>query len=128
MIDLGSKLKNLRENSKLLQIDVAKALQISNRTLSDYERNRSEPDIDMLKKLTVFYNVSIDSLLNELKQNNDMLKNNESKKSDNTTGNHLEREIINLASHLDNEDLLKTIGYMNSLNEKYDKKDKSNLD
>ena len=63
MDSLGDKLKHLRQIKRYTQLDVADKLQISNKTLSDYERNRSEPDIEMLKKLSKLYEVSIDYLL-----------------------------------------------------------------
>lgn len=60
---IGDRLRDLREARNLKQTDVAKALCISNKILSSYERNISVPTIDNLKNLCEFYNVSADYLL-----------------------------------------------------------------
>lgn len=63
MKQLGDRLRDLREARNLKQTDVAKALCISNKILSSYERNISMPTIENLKNLCEFYNVSADFLL-----------------------------------------------------------------
>jgi len=57
------RLKGLREEKNLNQEEVAKLLNISQRTYSYYENGRDIP-ILLLIKLADFYNVSIDYLLN----------------------------------------------------------------
>lgn len=57
------RLKELRERKKLTQEEVAKANNIIQASYSNYEREKTEPDIDILIKLADFYNVSIDYLL-----------------------------------------------------------------
>lgn len=57
------RLKGLREEKNLNQEEVAKILNISQRTYSYYENGRDIP-ILLLIKLADFYNVSIDYLLN----------------------------------------------------------------
>ena len=57
------RLKGLREEKNLNQSDIAKILNISQRTYSYYENGRDIP-ILLLIKLADFYNVSIDYLLN----------------------------------------------------------------
>lgn len=58
-----NKLKELRRNKKMSQREVAAALNISQSTLSQYERGGRSIDDAMLKKLCVYYNVSADELL-----------------------------------------------------------------
>mgnify|MGYP000984428675 FL=1 len=60
METLGTKLRKLRDQNGLKQINVARNLQIGNKTLSDYERDRSEPDINTLLKISKYYKVSTD--------------------------------------------------------------------
>lgn len=63
MIDLGNKLKDLRLNKSLTQVQVASRIGISKSRVSSYEMNTNEPSLDILIKLAALYNVSIDSLL-----------------------------------------------------------------
>ena len=57
-------LKNIRKAKKLNQLKVAMDLNISREALSHYENGKREPSIDMLNKLSKYYNVSIDYLIN----------------------------------------------------------------
>ncbi|AUJ23624.1 hypothetical protein CAI16_15050 [Virgibacillus dokdonensis] len=67
----GNRLKFLRKQRDLKQEDVAKSLGISRARYSHYENNHVEPDIEMLKNLSQFYNVSIDYLVgNSIKNKN----------------------------------------------------------
>ena len=62
-MELGSRLKKLREEKGLSQVKLAKALSISNVMISRYENNRRTPDYATLNKLADFYGVSTDYLL-----------------------------------------------------------------
>lgn len=59
----GNKLKKLRENQGLLQKELADKLNISTSTIGMYEQGRREPDNETLKKISQYFNVSIDYLL-----------------------------------------------------------------
>ena len=59
----ASKLKKLRENTMLNQIDVAVALDIPRSTLANYETGRTEPDIETLGKIIDFYKIDANWLL-----------------------------------------------------------------
>ena len=64
----GNKLKRLRESKNLLQKELANIVGISLSSISMYERGERQPDNETLKKLSQFFNVSIDYLLdNEIK-------------------------------------------------------------
>lgn len=56
-------LKELRKQKKLSQLKVAMDLSISREALSYYENGKRSPDIDMLVKLSEYFNVSIDYLI-----------------------------------------------------------------
>ncbi len=60
---LGNKVKVLRGELDLTRKELAKDLNISYQTLSKYETNEREPNIDTLKKLADYFNVSIDELV-----------------------------------------------------------------
>ncbi len=56
-------LKKLRKEHNLTQREVADALHISQTSVSKYERGESEPDIDMLIKMSDYFNVTIDEFV-----------------------------------------------------------------
>ncbi|MGI6500338.1 MAG: helix-turn-helix domain-containing protein [Anaerostipes sp.] len=59
----SKRLKSLRLDSNLKQSELANKLKIANSTVSMYEQGRRSPDVDTLRKLALFFNVSIDYLL-----------------------------------------------------------------
>ena len=59
------RLKNLREDHDLSQSDIAKYLNISQRTYSYYETGGRDIPIQILIKLADYYNTSIDYLVNK---------------------------------------------------------------
>lgn len=58
------RLKNLREDHDLSQIDIAKYLNISQRTYSYYETGGRDIPVQILIKLADYYKTSIDYLVN----------------------------------------------------------------
>ncbi len=59
METLGDRLKLARKQAGLKQIQVAERTRINNKTLSGYENNVSEPDINTLSTLADLYEVSL---------------------------------------------------------------------
>lgn len=57
------KLKELRKEKKLNQIDIAKILNVAISTYGGYEQETSEPNIETLCKLADYYHVSLDYLV-----------------------------------------------------------------
>lgn len=57
------KLKGFRELKNLSRREVAERTGISIQSLERYENGKSEPNIKTLKRLSKFYNVSIDSIV-----------------------------------------------------------------
>ena len=58
-----NRIKELREDRDLRQIDVAEKTGIDQRTLSNYETGKTTPDSYAIIKLAEFYGVSCDYLL-----------------------------------------------------------------
>ena len=58
------RLKDLREDSDLTQQRIADFLNIKQNTYCQYERELRQIPIDLLIRLAVFYNVSVDYILN----------------------------------------------------------------
>ncbi len=57
-------LKIIRKQKNLNQLKVAMDLNISREALSHYENGKRSPDIQMLRRLSEYFNVSIDFLIN----------------------------------------------------------------
>ena len=58
-----NRIRHLRENQGLRQIDVAHATGIDQKTLSNYENEKTNPDSYSLIRLADFFDVSIDYLV-----------------------------------------------------------------
>ena len=59
----GSTIKSLREKQNLTQVELAKLLSVSDKTISKWETGRGFPDITFLEPLAKFLKVSIIELL-----------------------------------------------------------------
>lgn len=60
---LGTRIKNLRIERNITQLKLAKYLNISNTTLSQYELGTRKPDYETLVKIAKYFNVTTDYLL-----------------------------------------------------------------
>jgi transcriptional regulator with XRE-family HTH domain len=61
--DFGERLKELRENKKLSQTQVAKRLSLTRSSVSGYENNISVPSIEVLSKMAFLYGTTTDYIL-----------------------------------------------------------------
>ena len=57
------KLRELRTQNHISQDRLAKELNVGRTTITNYESGESKPDIEMVKKIANYFNVSIDYLL-----------------------------------------------------------------
>lgn len=64
-MDIGQKLKDTRAKAGLTQEAVAETIGVSRQTVSNWENNRSYPDIASILRLSDLYAVSLDELLKE---------------------------------------------------------------
>lgn len=64
-MEIGSKLKNARNEKKITQEQAAEFLGVSRQTISNWETNKSYPDIISVIKMSDIYSVSLDHLLKE---------------------------------------------------------------
>lgn len=62
-MDYGKRFKHYRSISNLTQKEAADLIGIKDYQLGNYETNRSEPSLDILKKMSKVYQVSLDKLL-----------------------------------------------------------------
>ncbi len=58
-----NKIKDLREDRDLRQLDVAQAVGIDQRSLSNYETGKTNPDSETVIRLAKFFGVTCDYLL-----------------------------------------------------------------
>lgn len=63
VVDIMNRIKVLRLERNIKQVDLAKAVSVSQAALSGYETGKYEPDFDTLKRIAEYFDVSIDYLL-----------------------------------------------------------------
>lgn len=87
-MDIGKKLKESRVKSNLSQDEVAEKLNITRQTLSNWENNKSYPDILYVLELSDLYELSLDELIkddknmiNHIKENASLVKSKEKNKN-----------------------------------------------
>ena len=69
-MEIGCKLKNARNEKGITQEHAAELLDVSRQTISNWENNKSYPDIISVIKMSDIYSVSLDHLLKEEKSMN----------------------------------------------------------
>ena len=62
-LELGSQIKNHRTNMNLSQEELAEKIYVTRQTISNWETNKSYPDIHSLLLLSSLFNVSLDQLI-----------------------------------------------------------------
>ncbi|SHH35252.1 DNA-binding transcriptional regulator, XRE-family HTH domain [Clostridium collagenovorans DSM 3089] len=70
-MDVGKKIKDARVKSGLTQEKVAEKIEVSRQTISNWENEKSYPDIISVIRLSDIYSISLDELL---KGDSDMMK------------------------------------------------------
>jgi len=69
MNEVKNRIRDLREDMDLRQIDVSNATGIDQKTLSNYETGKTNPDSHAIMKLADFFGVTCDYLLGFSTQN-----------------------------------------------------------
>ncbi|MGM9575236.1 MAG: helix-turn-helix transcriptional regulator [Oscillospiraceae bacterium] len=72
-MDIGVKIKNARIKANLTQEHAAEALGVSRQTISNWENEKTYPDIVSVVKMSDLYDISLDRLLKEEKPVSDYL-------------------------------------------------------
>ena len=62
-MEFKDRLKELRKENNLSQLEIANMLNMSKMAISHWEKGHSEPCIEQLKLLAAYFNVSIDYLV-----------------------------------------------------------------
>ena len=63
MITLYKRIKDLREDNDKKQIEIAEIIETSQQYYSEYEKGKRPIPVEKLKKLAIFYNTSIDYIV-----------------------------------------------------------------
>lgn len=63
MSKLSSNLRYLRKKKKISQGDLAEEFEVARTTMGDYERGKTEPNLEMLIKMSQKFDTSIDDLI-----------------------------------------------------------------
>lgn len=72
-MNIGKKLKALREEKHLTQQEVAKRLGMTQGTYAIWEQKETNPTLEILKKITKIYDVSLQNLLGEKQEAQDII-------------------------------------------------------
>ena len=72
-MDIGVKIKNARIKANLTQEQAAETLGVSRQTISNWENEKTYPDIVSVVKMSDLYDISLDRLLKEKKPVSDYL-------------------------------------------------------
>lgn len=73
-MNIGLNIANLRKEKNLTQEELAKLINVSPKTISSYETNRSIPNIEILILLSKVLDTSINDILNLKEDNNNEVK------------------------------------------------------
>lgn len=65
MNTLGDKIRNIRILNNLKQSDLAKILNVSEKTVSSWENDRTSPDLNMIYKISDYFKKSFYCLIND---------------------------------------------------------------
>lgn len=77
---LAEKLQTLRKERGMSQENLAEIIGVSRQAVSKWESGQSYPEMDKLIALSELFNVSIDSLVKDVKDNTDYIKNDDDMK------------------------------------------------
>lgn len=106
---MNIRLKELRQQKKLYQKDIAKYLNIAISTYSYWENGTYDIDLLNLQKLADYYNVSIDYILGH---------DYDYKNSDNFLNSNDEKELIKIYRKCNEKNKTLIMGYANGIMDK----------
>lgn len=69
-MSLGENIKNIRKNIKMKQSELAEKLDVTTRTIQNYESGNREPNIETLKKMAEILDVPIINILGPVDDEN----------------------------------------------------------
>ncbi|VDG23709.1 helix-turn-helix domain-containing protein [Lactiplantibacillus mudanjiangensis] len=96
---ISEQIKELRKQMRLSQRELSEKLSVSQQTVGSWETGRSEPNVEMINRLAVFFDVSTDYLLGktEKKHYYDLTEKDE---------RNIDKELENMMNGLDSKNSL----------------------
>lgn len=88
-MDFGKSFKFYRQRAGLTQKEAAALIGINDYQLGNYETNRSQPSLEILKKMSKVYSISIDKMLG-----NNVLRNKIEKEKSNNKQDYIDSAEI----------------------------------
>lgn len=73
-MDFGEQFRKIRTDKKLTQEQIASELNVSRQAVSNWENNRNLPDLEMIVKISMVFNLSLDQLILGDEDMNNMTK------------------------------------------------------
>lgn len=64
-MNIGDNIKQLRQQKKMTQDQLAKKLGVSYQAISKWENNKNAPDVALIPKIAELFGVSIDALFSD---------------------------------------------------------------
>ena len=96
-LNLGERLKLLREENKITQEQLAEHLGVGRPTIAGYETKGKQPSFEILDKIADFFNVSIDYLLGRSDIKNPSTVSIEDDNKKDSTSNEIAEQIDKLS-------------------------------
>lgn len=62
-MEVGATIKKLRKSNSMTQEELADKLSVTHQAVSNWERSKTQPDIETLKKMSNIFNVSIEEII-----------------------------------------------------------------
>lgn len=110
-MEFGDVLSELRQDKGIYQKELAKILNVSTSTISNYETNAHLPDFITILNIADYFNVSIDYLFGRTNFNFDYNTLNKKINGEITVG-----EILNQILNFDEQNIQSLIDYLGLLN------------
>ena len=115
-MNCSEKLRNLRIQRGLTQMELANQLNTSQSSITSWENGRREPDFATLKKLAEFFNVPLSAVLpNDDNFDTDYIYS----VSESISSNPKLKELFEIARLFSNDDIGTLLAVANSLKAKY---------
>jgi len=116
---IANRIKSLREKMGISQIKLAEIVNLSQQAIAKWETNKSEPDIEMLFKLSKIFKVSVSYLTGETNDPTPPDKKNIAPEAYPGQAEDL-KKIWELAKDLSVEQIKSAISYIDFLNSQSD--------
>jgi Predicted transcriptional regulators len=62
-MNIGKNIQNLRKEAKMTQEELAAKLNVTHQAVSNWERSRTQPDIDTITKIAEVFNITIEEVI-----------------------------------------------------------------